>query len=302
MVVDFTGVRVGEPVRRGPLAVFPLFAEASSPVDYLLADEAIGASSLVVTEVGEAGSVPELRVENAGDRRVLFLEGEQLVGAKQNRVLNTSILVPAHATTRLPVSCVEQGRWSYRSRTFGSSGSHSHAKLRHALKATVTRSLRSGRGHSSDQGAVWDEVARQQESMGVASLTGAMDDTFAHYEATLAESRAALAYIPGATGLAVALGPAVVAVDLFDQPETCRKVWDRLLSGALMESLEPGQGEGQATVADVEGLLSRSSRARWEEAPAVGEGTEYRAEIDRGHGSALLLGATPVHRSVVVER
>jgi hypothetical protein len=38
----------------------------------------------------EAGPVPELRVENGSDIRVLFLEGEQLVGAKQNRILNIS--------------------------------------------------------------------------------------------------------------------------------------------------------------------------------------------------------------------
>jgi transposase len=46
---------------------------------------------VTVQEVSEGGSVPDLLVENSGDTRVLFLEGEELVGAKQNRILNTSV-------------------------------------------------------------------------------------------------------------------------------------------------------------------------------------------------------------------
>ena len=101
-----------------------------------------------------AGSVPELLVENMGDIRVLFIEGEELVGAKQNRILNTSILVAAKSKTKIPVSCVEQGRWGYKSKFFGSSGSHSPSKLRYALEGvsgTIVEepwhpALRPGRG------------------------------------------------------------------------------------------------------------------------------------------------------------
>ena len=59
----------------------------------------------------KGGSVPDLLVENRGDVRVLFLEGEELIGAKQNRILNTSVLVAAHTKVKIPVSCVERGRW-----------------------------------------------------------------------------------------------------------------------------------------------------------------------------------------------
>src|SRR3954468_12885909 len=124
-------VRVGDPIRHEALTAFPLFSTPDEAVEYLLADEAIAAGSVTVEEVSEGGSVPNLLVTNAGDTRVLFLEGEELRGAKQNRVLNTSVLVAAHSKTRIPVSCVEQGRWRYRSRHFVSGDSHSSPKLRH---------------------------------------------------------------------------------------------------------------------------------------------------------------------------
>ena len=125
MYVNFPEVRVGQPLRYKSLSVFPLFAESNRNIDYLLADEAIGEKLLTVEEVSEAGSVPDLLVENKGNTRVLFIEGEELIGAKQNRILNTSILVAAKSKARIPVSCVEQGRWRYKSKFFGSSGSYS---------------------------------------------------------------------------------------------------------------------------------------------------------------------------------
>src|SRR5487761_2775144 len=117
-------VRVGEPSRHEALTVFPLFSTGDSSVNYLLSDEAIQAGSVAVEEVSEGGSVPNLLVTNNSDSLVLFLEGEELRGAKQNRVLNTSVLVAAHSKTPIPVSCVEQGRWRYRSKQFASEGTH----------------------------------------------------------------------------------------------------------------------------------------------------------------------------------
>jgi len=153
-------IRVGEPIRHEALAVFPLFSPAGGGVEYLLSDEAITAGSVDVEEVSESGSVPNLLVTNQSDSKVLFLEGEELRGAKQNRVLNTSVLVAARSKTTIPVSCVEQGRWRYRSRQFVSGESHSSSKLRHYLKRSVSESLKAGRGHTSDQMAVWGEVSR----------------------------------------------------------------------------------------------------------------------------------------------
>ncbi len=306
MSVEFPQVRVGQPVRYQALSVFPLFDGAMTPVEYTLSDEGFGSGAVTVVEVSEAGSVPDLLVDNQDDVPVLFLEGEELVGAKQNRVLNVSVLIAAHSKTKIPVSCVEQGRWGYKSRKFGSSGSHSSSKLRYFLKKSVTRSVMAKRGHRSDQGKVWEEVARQQTALGTSSGTSAMADTFRAYEDDVAEFRKELQYVDGACGLAVAIGKKVVAVDLFDKAATCRKVWQRLLSGYVLDALEANAEASetepnQAATADVERLLATASAMPWHKADPVGEGDEYRAsQGDDVHGSALTLDGSPVHVSVVV--
>jgi hypothetical protein len=294
-------VRVGDPIRHESLAVFPLFSPVDARVDYLLSDEAISAGSVAVEEVSEGGSVPNLLVTNHGDSRVLFLEGEELRGAKQNRVLNTSVLVAAHSKTSIPVSCVEQGRWRYRSKHFVSSDSHSSSKLRHILKKSSYRSMKSGHGYTSDQSAVWSEVSRQMTSLDAMSPTTAMSDTFLTNSARLDEFRERLKYVEGATGLAVAVGQKVVALDLFDKPVTCGRVWDRLLSGVVMDALEESPADRLAEKADVEQLISGLNARAWEPAPAVGEGREFRLDPDPAtHASALMFENSMLHGSVVV--
>lgn len=293
-------IRIGEPIRHESLTVFPLFAEPHGEVDYVLSDEAIQAGTVTVQEVSEGGSVPDLLVENTSDARVLFLEGEELVGAKQNRVLNTSILLPARSKLKIPVSCVERGRWFYNTRHFGSAGRHSSSKLRHALKSSVSASLIAGTGHRSDQGKVWDEVDKQQAALGVSSATAAMADSFTAHQLRIDAYAEQFQYPEGAAGLAVALGDNIVAVDLFDKPATCKKVWRRLLSGFLLEAVEPSAGTGQPQQPAVEGKLAALRDSPWERVQPVGEGEEYRGKSEDGtQASALAFADSLVHGSVL---
>src|SRR5262249_33858973 len=98
------------------LQVFGLRSPGSNGLDYATLDDALAAGTLEVTEVSEGGSVPTLKVSNRADRMVFLMAGEQLIGAKQNRVLNASIMVGALTELPISVSCVEAGRWAYRSR------------------------------------------------------------------------------------------------------------------------------------------------------------------------------------------
>ena len=94
-----------------PLTLIPLFlTRPPAERDYILLEEAVAAGSVVVDEVG-SGVVSRLLLHNLGDRPVLLVDGEQLVGARQNRILNTTILVPARTRLEIPVAFVQQGRW-----------------------------------------------------------------------------------------------------------------------------------------------------------------------------------------------
>ncbi len=297
-MVSVPSVRVGAPVSHDKLTVFPLYLDAPAAPNYRLADEALADGSAVVEEVSEGGSVPNLAVDNRGGTLVLFVEGQELRGAKQNRVLNTSVLIAAHTKTVLPVSCVEQGRWRYTSKQFTSSEYYSSSKMRQVLKKSVTESTMAGGGHSSDQTAVWGEVSRQMQSVGSASPTMALADTMLHHKPLTDRTVAEVAYADGAAGLAIAVGGKLVSVDLFDAPETCRKVWPRVIRGVAMDAME----EKAATPVSADAVTAALASLRtepWQPVTPAGAGEEQRSQSERWHGSVLTLNGALVHGSLV---
>jgi hypothetical protein len=91
-------LELGSPITAANLTMYPLLLPKESAPGYLTLDEALAAGLASVTEVSESGSVPELLVKNGAAKPVLILDGEELVGAKQNRIVNLTILVAAQQT------------------------------------------------------------------------------------------------------------------------------------------------------------------------------------------------------------
>ena len=309
------------------LTVFPLSRDrdedAMVPREYLLAAEAMQRDQVDVEEVNRAGSVPHLLVKNRADQAVLFVEGEELVGAKQNRVLNTTVLVGANTDCVVPVSCIEAGRWHDVSQKFGSGAHVSPSTLRRKLKRAVMQSIRQGRGHRSDQAEVWDDIASQQMEMKVRSMNGAMSDSFRAYARQIQEFREQLPWPEGAEGLVVAIDDEILGMDLFDSSEVCRQAWPRLLGGYGLDALRRGRSrqragaelvtvggpvEQERFVPDrpgqgkVEEFLEQFDLAQWQETPAVGEGREYRTEIGLTlSASSLYWNGVALHTSAAAE-
>jgi hypothetical protein len=299
LVVAIPSVRIGDPLVSDRLTVFPLFLETPVSHPYRLADDALADGTALVEEVSESGSVPQLAVQNTNDTLVLFIEGQELRGAKQNRVLNASLLVAAKSRTLLPVSCVEQGRWRHVSKHFTSSDTYGSSKLRSILKKSVAEKLKSGGGHGSDQSAVWGEVSRQMSSLGSSSPTMAMADTYSAHKPRTDRAVAEMRYPAGAAGLAVAIGGKVVAVDLFDAATTCEKVWPRMVSGVFLDALEEKEAR-PASRDDVQQALDSLRNIPWQPVVPAGVGEEHRAEeAGKWHGSILSLQGDIVHAGLV---
>ena len=124
-----------------------------------------------ITETSPAGEVPFLLLENTGDCPIIILDGEEVVGGKQNRIINTTLVIRANTKVKIPVSCIQAGRWHHERADFESAGSVFRARSRAAQMATVTANVRESGSFRSDQGAVWDEVSLTLGELGVQSST-----------------------------------------------------------------------------------------------------------------------------------
>ena len=285
-----------EPVFDGALHLFPLCSATSAKEDLFLLQDALQAGTLHVEELSESGSVPDLWVVNEGLWPVLNLEGEELIGAKQNRVVNSTVLVPAQSQLVLPVSCVERGRWSYRSRAFTAGNCSPHLSLRRLKARSVHNSLKHGRGHRSDQGAVWNEVDRKARLHEVPSPTHALQDSQSHLSEKLnAFEKLAYEFPEGTCGVAVSLGERPALLEVLADPRYFARVSRKLLSGYAFEAVGLGGRTCAPKPSAVRKLIEAAAKAPHEEHPAVGAGRDVRFEEDGISGHALLAEGGVLH-------
>ena len=296
----FPDVRVGEPIRFEGLTLFPLYSEGSVPdraVDYLLSHEAMDQGAVIVTEASDKGMVSELVVENNGDRPVLFLEGAELRGAKQNRAINTTLLVGGNSLTNIPVYCVERRRWSKPCVRFRP-GTHSPPSMRRVFKEgwVFGRKL----GSRPDQNAVWAEVRRKHATLNVSSETEDMSATIEAHREKVKRMQELCVYPAPANGIALAFGGTLICIDLLDKASSLEKIWSRYQEGLLIDLLEPQHPEREITGAEISARLDHMRHLPWQQVEPVGQGEQYRARDDAMLAAALVLDGTMIHGSALM--
>lgn len=288
-------IQVGEPVAAGPVQVFGLKTANGHPLAYQTLDEALAAGTLRVGEVSEGGQVSALRVENAADSMTFLMAGEHLVGAKQNRVLNASLMAAGRSTLAVPVSCVEARRWHYRSPHFASGGTLSYSSLRAFTSRSVAEGYRRHGTPVSDQQGIWQRIALKLGLTKTASPTFAMHDAYEHHWQTLNETANRLAAPAGCRGAAFALGGTVVGIDLFDQPATLAKLWLKIVRSYVMEVFGNRPPATTVSASDVQDWVRSAAKGHAEEFKSPGLGEDVRLEGAGVVGSGLVVDGCAVH-------
>ena len=294
------GLQIGEPVVHRQMAMLPLLGKRADGEarGYLTLDEALASVSAAVGEVSQGGSVPELLFRNLGDKPVLLVEGEELVGAKQNRTLNVSILAPPNKETPIPVSCVERGRWGYDDvAAFQSSDRAHYAMGRRAKREAVNRSMARDPGsRHADQGEVWQGIDAKMAAMSARSETDAMSDIYEQHRGSLDDYVGAFEQQPGQVGAVFVVGTRFAGVDLFAHPETFSVLLPKLLRSYALDALELRAGKPIEPGAELaRRLVDDLVAAPASEFPAVGQGRDVRIESAAVAGGALVEEGAVLH-------
>lgn len=278
------------------MGVSPILTPLNEFPEYLTLKEALEKNVLKIAEMSQSGSVPELKVINSADMSVLLLDGEELVGAKQNRVLNTTILLKEKSETVIPVSCTEQGRWSYVSDKFQESGTVMTPKLRATKARTVASSLEASREYRSDQGTVWDTIHNLSAEADVRSQTGAMKDVFEAKKRDLDSYLEAFKSHPKQKGMLVFLGGEVVGFDFISHERAYSLLHDKLIRSYAMDAiLEKTENAPAPDSAKAKGFIKEIEECSEKKYESVGKGWDYRFEGKLMVGSGLAAEDKVIH-------
>ena len=298
-------VELGASVSQMGLTVFPLLVHQPVEMDYIGLSQALNEGLFSISELDKNPTVSRLLVQNQGERPVLMLDGEELEGGKQNRVLNTTILFPARTTGPVPVSCTEQGRWSNHAHPVSSETIVMNHRGRCRKSVSVSENLNTVHSYASDQQAVWEEVEYLHQGVGTHSHTSAMREAFRVHEAVLGRLTEAAKCVEGQHGLLVMLNGHPLGLDLISHPAVYRTYHRKLLfsyaTGALElllnDRLEVPETEKCLCKAALS-FLERLQQAAAREHSSMGMGHDVRIMAPRLAGSALRVEQTYLHLAV----
>ncbi len=289
-------LELGEMQTYKNFSVVPMFAGFNGGPIYQTLREALDVGRLTITEIGVGGSVPELKVINKGDIPVLLLDGEELAGAKQNRVLNTTILIDAHSEIVIPVSCTEQGRWSYTSNYFADSDVVMASNVRREKVRSVHENLKNMNVYRSDQGQVWHNIDAMAADLHVDSRTGAMRDVFESKEGELDAYIQAIKCRPGQKGLMAFINGQVVGLDCVSLESAYSVLHAKLVKSYAMEAiLDKKKKPVTASVEAVRAFLGEITQCNEKKYKSVGLGWDYRFDMTHKVGSGLECDGHVIH-------
>ena len=282
------------------MTVFPLIHEAAAAPPYLPLDAALKEGLLEITEVSEAGEVPNLKFVNRGKIPILILAGEEVVGAKQNRIVNATFLIAAEVSLKIPVSCVEAGRWHYRGKEFLSEKRMSSPQLRTRVEQDVHYAIKHGRGFRANQGAVWNEIGAKSCRMFVNSPTAAMSDIYESYDDKLRQYTRHFTVNQNQKGFLVEVNGKIMGLEIFDSHASLVHYFDKLIQSYALDALDLLM-QGQSPPKDrprVDKWLREATQLPLIKSPSLGLGEDLRLESQKVIGSGLLYEGTVVYLSV----
>jgi ARG/rhodanese/phosphatase superfamily protein len=279
---------LADPIASGPLTVFPLLAVTPPTLRYLSFAEAVGRGT-TVKELPGGASVNDLYVVNPLDEPVLLYEGEEVLGAQQNRTFDVSALVAARSELRVPVSCVEHGRWDGRrhAEPFAPAPQAAYPALRRAKNEALRASVAAGGEARARQGEVWAEVAAKAARHGVASETDALHDVYEGRRDEIGALAGEVTCVDGQVGALAAIGGRFVVLDHVSRPAAWAALHGPIVQGYALDALESDLALAAPTAADAQDFLDLLLRAPLDGGPAVGLGEAVRFAFGGLAGSGV---------------
>lgn len=296
------GLDFGEPLEHEKMTVIPVMGSTDDASVYLTLNEALDMGLLKITEMDDSGSVPELKAVNLSELPVLILDGEELVGAKQNRVLNTTILLKGGSKTVIPVSCTEEGRWSYNSREFYDDGSVISHSMRDSKRRSVSDSMRSNHVFTAKQPTIWGEISHNLRDEGISSPTRAHRDVYKSRLPDITKYLDAFTPQDCQVGILVFIDGKIKGIDTVSSPVAYQSLHAKLLKSYAMDAVL-GNKDNKSSSGNT-GLKKKSkqfikqiSKSNESKLKSIGHGWDHRFESDSVSGSALICQSEVIHAS-----
>lgn len=282
------------------MVVFGIRNKANKKPDFLTLDIGLDMGIIEITELDDAAVVSEVIVKNNAVTPLLILDGEEVIGSKQNRIFNSTTIIEAKTTKKVSVSCTEAGRWSDTSKVFVKSENIAPVSLRRGTKESVLKSLRLQNSYHADQSRVWSDVARTQKSLSTTSETSALSDTFTSMEKEIKDYLEHFKVMDGQNGCIVIINNEIAGMEYVCDENKYSQYHKKIIKSYILDALKTSKEvDPNVDTDDLDKFVSRIDLDKMEKFSLESNADDYRLEDDEVTASVLVYDDTIINVSML---
>jgi len=260
----------------------------NNPIDLMSLEIGLDLGLVEICEVNEDGTVGEVKVINKAVTPLLLLDGEEIIGSKQNRIVNTTIIIPAKSEKVIPVSCTESGRWNYNSTKFHYSKHMATSRVRRDKLNSVSNSLRCSNSFKSNQSEVWKNIAETEKDLKLHNQTCALHDSFNKKSSDIDEYKKAFKLHDKQNGLIVYINGKLVGFEIIYNSSRYKEYHNKLVESYILDAISRQNEEYEKEEFNEDIFINKIKELEYETFDSVGLGVDYRLENDNIRGSAVI--------------
>jgi len=275
------------------LSVVPLFLSEQGKEEYMTLSEGLRTGEVEVGEVNWGGSVNHVRIKNKSKKKIFVADGEEIAGAKQNRIVNTSLFLDGESETVVPASCTEQGRWNYLEggEKFMDTGLIMANRARQYKAVRLQKNLQKNDKYDANQEGVWNDINDYFGKLNTDTKTKALKDAFDQNKDDLESFVKNCKPLPGQCGLATFINGDLLGFDVVSKEGAYQELHEKFIKSSAIEALTESTVNApnlEKLKLDTYNFIESLTEATETEHKPVGLGIDYRFETPSATAAALV--------------
>ena len=249
--------------------------------------------NLVEIKELEHSTVNTVSCKNDSVTPLILIDGDEITGAMQNRIINDTLLIPAKSTINIPVSCTEHGRWHTKgegaeSRTFKPS-------LYSANHSTRSRKSRASYEERDYQGEVWDSISEFESRSNFKSMTSALNDSYENLKDKQNDYLSKFHIEDGQNGVIFIVNEEVKGLELFYNHSIYKQYHEKLCRSYIIEAIVEKKSVDNIDRLELMKVLENISQSEFKSKKSIGLGDNLKFSNDFGSGSGLVWEDELIH-------
>lgn len=234
----------------------------------------------------EHSTVNTLIVVNKSVTPLLLVDGEEIVGGDQNRIVSATVLIAPESEMKIPVNCTEQGRWRYE-REFVHSDYMANSRTRFAK-------VHSRYDGVDRQSAVWESINELENSRGFHSATHAMSESYDHVKKELDVSEFKI--VAGQTGILVIVDGKIKGFEIFFNTQIYAEYHEKILKSYIIDA-DINDSVFAINTDEAKSYIANAINSEFKEIPKTGLETPYEFKNEDGIGTVYAYQDEIIHLS-----